>query len=212
MSVVCKRVQATEESGFSPDQILDAIFTIFSRILAHTRNLEEKPTSIFDHKHKAVHLKQEDLEETPQSSDLDTTGSDNSSEEDLCCLLDKYDIENFVILCYKGMNFNEHMLILSMMFLDKILEKKFVLTDKNIHKTFFICMMEVQKFYEDVPFTNKDFAKLCGLSTKELLELEFEFMDYIDYNMNISDDKYFSYKNRLKKFFDNNVILHTKYL
>ena len=72
--------------------------------------------------------------------------------------------------------------------------KNFVLTEDNIHLTFFLCMMEVHKFYNDVPFSNKDYSKLCGINAEELLDLELEFLDYVDYNMNIPDEKYFTYK------------------
>ncbi len=72
--------------------------------------------------------------------------------------------------------------------------------------------MEVQKFYNDANFTNKNFAKLCGMSTEELLELELKFLDFIDYNMNILDDDYFKYKKKLKNYFDYNVIIEMKYL
>ena len=101
---------------------------------------------------------------------------------------------------------------MAMMNLDRLLEKNFVLTEQNIHKVFFLCMMEVHKYYNDVTCYNKDYAKLCGISTKELLNLEFEFMNYIDYNMNIPDDKYDIYKKNLKKFFDKNVMIQSKYL
>ena len=103
-------------------------------------------------------------------------------------------------------------MILAMMNLDKILAKNFVITEKNVHKTFFICMMEVHKFLNDVTFRNNDYAKLCGISTKELLQLELEFMDFVDYNMNITEENYFAYEKKMKKYFENNIIFETKYL
>ena len=104
------------------------------------------------------------------------------------------------------------MMILAMMNLDKILAKNFVLTEKNVHKTFFICMMEVHKFFNDVTFRNNDYAKLCGISTKELLQLELEFMDFVDYNMNITEENYFAYEKKMKKYFECNIVFETKYL
>ena len=212
MIVVMKKRFKRDEKEFSSNNILDSAFSIFSKILNHTKNLEEKPSSVFDHKHKADHLMQEKLEESPQSPFLDTSSSESTSDDEPCCILDDLSIENFVILCYKSLGFDEHMLILSMMYFDKILAKDFILTEKNIHKTFFICMMEVQKYYNDVPFTNKDFAKLIGISTEELLELELEFLEIVDYNMNIPEEKYLEYKKRLKKYFEKNIIFETNYL
>ena len=212
MSVVIKNVSKIDEKEFSSDNILDSAFSIFSKILNHTKNLEEKPSSVFDHKHKAGHLMQENHLESPQSLFLYTSDSESTSDEEHCCILDDLSIENFVILCYKSLEFDEHMLILSMMYFDKILAKKFILTEKNIHKTFFICMMEVHKFYNDITFSNKDYSKLCGISTEELLELELEFMNYVDFNMNITDNKYLDYKERLKNYFKKNIMFETNYL
>ena len=212
MSVVLKNLYKIEEKEFTSDNILDTVFSIFSKILNHTKNMESKTSSVFDHRHKADHLMQENLQDSPHSQYLDTSGSDSTSDEEHCCILDDLSIENFVILCYKSLGLDDHMLILSMMYFDKILAKKFILTENNIHKVFFICMMEVHKFYSDVVFPNKDYAKLCGINTEELLELELEFLNYLDFNMNISEDDFFAYRKKLKKYFKTYIIFERKYL
>lgn len=218
MSVVNKNLNQNEENDFTADNILDSVFFIFDKILEHTKNTKEKTETIFDHSHKKYdHHSQEDILENDEAENLSTastTNSDDSSEEENehRSFLDKYGIEDFVVLCYKNLNFNENLLILAMMNLEKILAKNFVLTEDNIHLTFFLCMMEVHKFYNDVPFSNKDYSKLCGINAEELLDLELEFLDYVDYNMNIPDEKYFTYKKNLKRFFNANIILENHYL
>ena len=212
MSVVIKKPYLNGKGNFSADQILDSVFSIVFRILNHTKDIENKPSSIFDHHHKAESFdqkNQKDSQESPQNF-LDT--SDSSSDEYHCCIIEELSVVDFVILCYKSLNFDAHMMILAMMNLDKILAKNFILTEKNVHKTFFICMMEVHKFFNDVTFRNNDYAKLCGISTKELLQLELEFMDFVDYNMNITEENYFAYEKKMKKYFEYNIIFETKYL
>lgn len=216
MSVVIKNFMQKRENNFSPDNILDSIFLIFDGILACSKKNKNQFSSIFDHIHKNEnHLKQEtDQEEDTLnlSESTASTSSDSSSDDGHCCILDKYGIEDFVVLCYKCLDLDEHMLIMAMMNLERILEKDFILTEQNIHKVFFLCMMEVHKYYNDVICYNKDYAKLCGISTDELLNLEFEFMNYIDYNMNIPDDKYNLYKKNLHKFFDKYIMIPSTYL
>ena len=109
-------------------------------------------------------------QDSEPEDDSTLSGSDTSSDDGHCCILDKYGIEDFVVLCYKCLDFDEHMLIMAMMNLDRLLEKDFVLTEQNIQKVFFLCMMEVHKFYNDVPFSNKDYSKLCGINAEELLD------------------------------------------
>ena len=210
MSVVIKKYVNNRENNFTSDNILDTIFFIFDKITTQTKKSKEKFSSNFDHIHKNdnTHHKQDSEPE----DDSTLSGSDTSSDDGHCCILDKYGIEDFVVLCYKCLDFDDHMLILSMMNLDQLLEKGLVLTEQNIHKVFFLCMMEVHKYYNDVICYNKDYAKLCGISTEELLSLELEFLNYVDYNMNISDEKYNTYKKNLKNFFDKKVWIHSKYL
>ena len=174
MSVVIKKYVNNRENNFTSDNILDTIFFIFDKITTQTKKSKEKFSSSFDHIHKNdnTHHKQDSEPE----DDSTLSGSDTSSDDGHCCILDKYGIEDFVVLCYKCLDFDEHMLIMAMMNLERILEKDFVLTEQNIHKVFFLCMMEVHKYYNDVICYNKDYAKLCGISTDELLDLELEFM------------------------------------
>ena len=61
MSVVLKNLYNIEEKEFTSDNILDTVFSIFSKILNHTKNMESKTSSVFDHRHKADHLIQEKM-------------------------------------------------------------------------------------------------------------------------------------------------------
>ena len=192
-----------DEKSMNINNYLDIIFFILSKILDFTKDSEEKTPSLFDHHHNHENDKES----------LSTSYSDSlSTDSDICCKIDKYDIEDFIIQIYKELGFNSNLLILSMMNLDKLLTKNFVLTDTNVHKVFFICMMETQKYYEDINFNNKDYAKVCGISTKELLELEIEFMNYMDFDMNIKDEDYFQYKKNLQKLHKKNIIIRNEYI
>ena len=183
---------------------LDAIFMILNRIMDYTNDLDEKTPSIFDHYH---HSQDND------KSSLSTSYSDSSSAgPDFCCELDKYEIEDFIIQCYKKMGFSLNLLVLTMMNLDKLLASDFILSYTNVHKVFFICMMETQKYYDDINFTNKNYAKKCGITTDELLELEIEFMNHIGFNLYIKEEDFFKYKKKLQKLYQSSLIISNKYI
>ena len=197
-----------EEKPMNPNHSLEIIFYILNRILDYTTDLEEKTPSKFDHYN---HSQNQDNNKSSLSTS--TLSSDNnSSEPDFCSEIDKYDYEDFIILCYKKLEFSSDLLILSMMILDKILSKNFILTPTNIHKIFFLCMMETQKYYSDENFKNIDYAKICGITTDELLELELEFMNYIDFNIFIKDEDYRNYKKKMKKLYKQNIIISNIYV
>ena len=188
--------------SMNPNDSLQICFMILQRILDYTKDLKEKTPSIFDHYHYSQDNK----------SSLSTSYSDSSSNSDFSCELDKYDIEDYIIQAYKKLGFTSNLLILSMMNLDKLLGSHFILTEENVHKVFFICMMETQKYYDDEYFKNKDYSKVSGISTKELLELELEFMKYIDFNIFIKDEDYFKYKSQLQELCRKQIIISNNYV
>lgn len=205
MSVVSHiKYNENDEKPMNPNDSLEIIFMIINRILDYTSDLGKKTPSIFDHYHH-----NQDNNENPISS---TAYSDDSSDSDHCCIFDKLDYEEFIVYCYKKLGFSSNLLILSMMNLDKLLTKNFILTSENIHKAFFMCMMETQKYYEDENFKNKDYAKVCGISTEELLQLELEFMNYMEFNLHITNEDYINYKNKLQNFYKQNIIISNEYV
>ena len=190
-----------DDKSLNPNDIMEIVFMILHSILDYTKDLEEKTPSIFDH-HSQDNNK----------SSLSTTYSDSSSNSDLCCELDKYDIEDYIIQAYKKLGFSTNLLILSMMNLDKLLANNFILTSENVHKVFFLCMMETQKYYDDEYFKNKDYSKVSGISTKELLELELEFLNNINFSIFIKDDDYNKYKRKLQGLCQKQIIISNNYI
>jgi hypothetical protein len=66
--------------------------------------------------------------------------------------------------------------------------------------------METNKFYDDNSFSNKDFSAIGGIPSDELLMLEIVFMQMIEYQMHISEERYMSYSDKLKAFWKANQI------
>ena len=194
-----------EDKSMNSKDTLNAVFMILNKILDYTKDLDENTPSVFDHYHHHSH-------ENDKSS-LSTSYSDTSSSgADFCCELDKYDIEDFIYRCYKMLGFDSNLMILSMMNLDKLLANNFILNSTNVHKAFSTCMMETQKYYDDESFTNKVYAKTCGIPTEELLELELEFMNYIDFNIYIKDEEFFKYKKKLQTIYESSIIISKTYI
>ena len=106
----------------------------------------------------------------------------------------------------------DNTLILSLIYIDKICEKtSIILSEYNIHKILFTSILVAIKFNEDLYYKNKDYAKVAGVSTKELNKMEREFLRLIKFetyvNKQIFDKykKYVSKINRMTK--DKNFIL-----
>ena len=158
------------DKAMTSNDSLQIIFMILHKILDYTEDLGEKTPSIFDHSYPNQSQNNNYRSFNTPNNNISSTNSD------FCYECSKYDIEDFIIQAYKKLDFSQDLLILSMMNLDKLLSTKFILTKENVHKVFFLCMMETQKYYDDEYFKNKDYSKVSGISTKELLELDCDIL------------------------------------
>ena len=69
--------------------------------------------------------------------------------------------------------------------------------ENNIYKIIigaFICAL---KFCNDEIYTNSVYAKICGISLKEINNIEVSFLNLIDFKLNISMEEYKKYENHL---------------
>ena len=166
---------------FNIQNSLTTMFKIINNILTYTSNKSKTPT-IFD-------LNVNQLLETDSESD--------DSEEDF---IGKMKFETFIERIVYILDFDDNLLILSLMVLDKFLTSKIILSESNVHKVFFTCLMETHKFFDDNTFTNKDYAKMCGVSVDDLLKMEIYFLESINFNLFIKDDDFIKYKNNFDQF------------
>ena len=155
--------------------IKNICFSILETILEYSINSEKNPSSIFDNQSNVNNEYQ---------------------------ILDEYNFEELFLFCVKILKINDNLLVLIMMYIDKILSSNnFSLNEKNINRLFYTCLMVTQKYYEDNSFNNKIYADLVGISCDELLNLEMEFMNLINFELFIKDDEFDKYNKKIMKFY-----------
>lgn len=109
------RVCFNKEHSMNLSDTISTCVLILSNILNYTSTIEERTPSSFD-----VNAKQS--EETDSDSDNEVN------------VIEKNDIEEYIIHCVNYLEIDHHLLVVAMMTLDKILKNNFVLTEKNVHK------------------------------------------------------------------------------
>ena len=101
-----------------------------------------------------------------------------------------------------GKTFNE-IIIIILIYLDTISAKhKINLNYYNIHKLIFGAFIVAIKFHEDEYYSMNYYSKLGGISKKEAINLEYEFMNLIDFKLFVNQqlyDKYYNYLSNLKE-------------
>ncbi len=65
-------------------------------------------------------------------------------------------------------------------------------------------LMVTKKMFGDEIIKATYYAKVLNISAQELLELEFEFMDLLEFKIHINDDEFEPYKERMRNFWEEN--------
>ena len=187
-SIISSRKEMTKRD------LIETLLIILNKITEYTDTLEQRTPSIFD---KNISQQQElDMEDlsTCSSSNEENFIINNSDKKD------NYTLTDFFYFWIDKLDFDENLLLLTMMNIDKLLSKEFILTEDNIKNVLFTCMIITQKNYEDVNYTNKDYAKILNLSVEDLLNMELVFLGYIDFSLYISQEDFDEYKLKIQKF------------
>ena len=189
----------TISKEMSKKDIIETILFILKQILDYTSKLKETIPSVFDKKEK---------EDKNPLSDLSTCQSDSlSDKENDNCTEEKYTFAELINYWIEKLNFNEDMLYLMMMNLDKLLNsKKIILNDKNVENILFTCMVITQKYYEDVIFSDKDYSKLKNIEYDDLINMQMDFLETINYSLLINKDDLEQYKIKMKRVWKKNML------
>jgi hypothetical protein len=97
----------------------------------------------------------------------------------------------------------KEIVIIILIYIDTICAKhKINLNYYNIHKFILAAFIVAIKFYEDEYYSISYYAKLGGISKKEAISLEYEFMSLMDFKLFVNQklyDKYFNYLSNLEE-------------
>ena len=95
----------------------------------------------------------------------------------------------------------ESTLIIILIYLDRFCKiNNIELTYNNIHKLILTSMFIAIKFNEDRHYSLEIYAKIGGVPPSELEYMEFYFLIFIKFYLNVSKDLYDKYNSNLKSF------------
>ena len=85
-------------------------------------------------------------------------------------------------------------LIIAMIYIDRICREKVFLNEFNIHRVMLIAIYMAYIYNEDNVYDNKYLALVSGLSKAEMMTLQEDFLDLIEFNLFVSDEIFEQYK------------------
>ena len=110
-------------------------------------------------------------------------------------------IKNYLIRLCQFTKINESTIIIILIYIDRICNiNKFTLTYRNIYKIILSSMVVAIKYNEDNFYSSEIYAKIGGLSIKELNYLEFHFLVLIKFSLFVEKDLFDKYYDNIMSF------------
>ena len=108
-------------------------------------------------------------------------------------------INDYIERLFKYSKISEEIFIFVLIYIDKVCgNHKINLNYNNIHKLILASFIACIKFNEDNYYSMNYYAKLGGVSKKEIINLEYEFLNLIDFKLYIDQTLYDKYKQNLQ--------------
>ena len=103
-------------------------------------------------------------------------------------------IQDYLERLYKYCHINISTVILTLIYIDRLCNiNKFKMTYFNIHKLILSSMLVAIKYNEDSYFSMIFYAKIGGVSKKEMIYLEFYFVTLIKFNLFVKNELFNKY-------------------
>ena len=97
-------------------------------------------------------------------------------------------------------------LIIAMIYIDRICKEKVFLNEYNIHRIMLIAIYMAYIYNEDRVFDNNYLALVSGLKKEEMVTLEEDFLELIEFKLFVDDELYNQYKDCIfKEYFNSNL-------
>lgn len=108
-------------------------------------------------------------------------------------------IYEFLKRLFKYGKVTEKIFILVLIYIDRLCRnRKICLNYFNIHKLILASFVTTVKFHSDEYYSLGFYAKLGGVSQKEIISLEYEFITLLDFKLHIEEELFNKYESYLR--------------
>lgn len=109
-------------------------------------------------------------------------------------------IQQYIDRIFRYSNCSPSCFIIAHIYMDRFIQRtNLCLTSLNIHRLLITSIMLAAKFMDDAFFNNAYYARVGGISTKELNKLEMKFLFSVDFQLHVSVQTFKKYCSALKQ-------------
>lgn len=88
--------------------------------------------------------------------------------------------------------------VLALVYIDRLIQRdNFVLSHLNVHRVVITSIMVAAKFFDDLYFNNAFYARVGGIPTRELNDLEVDFLLRVNFSLRVAPAEFEHYNNEL---------------
>eukprot|EP00357_Protocruzia_adherens_P029213 CAMPEP_0114986522 /NCGR_PEP_ID=MMETSP0216-20121206/8472_1 /TAXON_ID=223996 /ORGANISM="Protocruzia adherens, Strain Boccale" /LENGTH=175 /DNA_ID=CAMNT_0002348965 /DNA_START=517 /DNA_END=1044 /DNA_ORIENTATION=- len=108
-------------------------------------------------------------------------------------------IEDYLLRVVKYSGCSGECYLMALIYIDKLSEKnpQFIISSLNIHRLLLTSIMLAAKFHDDHYYNNEYYAKVGGITLREINALEAQFLHLVHWDLCIEADRFMRYKGEL---------------
>ena len=182
---------STVEESYSSDSTVSSNYQSPKKTLTSKNKVSivnNQPDLIFTN--SLLHI----LSENKKSSDYIKNVSSNQDGHFTFKMKPSISLLDYLRRILKYLKIEYSTLIIAMIYIDRICKEKVFLNEYNIHRIMLISIYMAYTYNEDCIYDNKYLALVSGLSKSEMVLLEEDFLDLIEFNLFVSDEIFTQYK------------------
>ena len=109
-------------------------------------------------------------------------------------------IQDYLYRVHSFSEVEDNTLILALIYIDEICDiSSIILSEYNIYKILFTSIIIAIKYNEDLFYDNKYYARIAGVTLKELKKMEIEFLELIKFELYVNKNIFEKYKRYINK-------------
>eukprot|EP00440_Ansanella_granifera_P066050 gb/GFBE01071639.1/.p1 GENE.gb/GFBE01071639.1/~~gb/GFBE01071639.1/.p1 ORF type:complete len:295 (+),score=51.58 gb/GFBE01071639.1/:1-885(+) len=134
---------------------------------------------------------------------LVTLGTQKGAEERLTRFHSKVEptlgVKPYLERLWQYFGCSESCHVLALVYIDRLVKMNpdFVVSGLTIHRLLAVTTVMGAKYVDDIYYSNSHYAKVCGLSLKELNNLEVTFLSMVRWKLGVTVEEYDSYLNQV---------------
>jgi hypothetical protein len=105
-------------------------------------------------------------------------------------------IEQYFVRLQKYFHCSNECFILAFIYIDRAVtmnKNALSLCSRNIHRLILAALTLATKFYDDIYYSNTHYAKVGGVSTREIDNLEYQLLCLVNWKLFVAPDEYSGY-------------------